>query len=238
MMKKILPNLIWLSIFSISMAFLETAVVIYLRELLYPGGFHFPLAPMPGRILATELIRELATLLMLAGAGYLAGKSFSTRFAWFLYSFAVWDIFYYVFLKLMINWPGSFMTWDVLFLLPTTWTGPVITPILVSMTMILFSLIILYYSASGHPTRILHYEWFLLIAGSLVLLISFTLEYSRYMLESFHMGELVRIPPDPKVHYKLFSFIPNDFPWVWFIAGEGILLSAIVYYARRIKRRV
>ena len=121
------------------MGFLEAAVVVYLREILYPGGFSFPLSPVPASLALTEIFREVATLVMLVSIGILAGRKFSTGFAWFIYSFAIWDIFYYIFLKAVLGWPESLMTWDVLFLIPTTWTGPVLTPVLVSLTMILFA---------------------------------------------------------------------------------------------------
>jgi len=107
----------------------------------------------------TEIFREAATLIMLVGIGIIAGRNSSERFAWFLYSFAVWDIFYYVFLKLLLNWPESFMTWDILFLIPVTWVGPVIAPVIVSITMIAFALIILYSNQKSIPVTIKSSEW-------------------------------------------------------------------------------
>ena len=80
--------LISVTTFAIGMAFLESAVVVYIRELLYPDGFSFPLSMMEGSLAITEILRELATLIMLLTIAIIAGRSFSTRFAWFLYSFA------------------------------------------------------------------------------------------------------------------------------------------------------
>ena len=137
-------NLIWITFLAVSMAFVESAVVIYLRELYYPAGFDFPMVSMPGRIALTEILREIATLIMLLAMGFLAGKNARQRFAWFIYSFAVWDLFYYVFLKLVLNWPSSWFTWDILFLVPVVWTGPVLAPVLVSLTMIILAFTILY----------------------------------------------------------------------------------------------
>ena len=84
-------NLITVSIFAIAMGFLESAVVVYIREINYPGGFDFPMVIPSGSIAVTELLREAATLVMLICVGLLAGRSISGRFAWFLYSFALWD---------------------------------------------------------------------------------------------------------------------------------------------------
>ena len=94
-------QIIIITAFAIAMGLLESAVVIYLRHLFYPGGFEFPLSPIPVNIAVTEVLREAATLVMLVSIGMLAGRSFSTGFAWFIYSFAVWDIFFYVFLRLL-----------------------------------------------------------------------------------------------------------------------------------------
>jgi hypothetical protein len=93
--------LLVVSLFSIAMGLFESAVVIYMREILYPEGFGFPLSPVQPDMMLTELLREGATIIMLLGIGFLAGRNTSERFAWFLYSFAIWDIFYYVFLRLL-----------------------------------------------------------------------------------------------------------------------------------------
>lgn len=132
-------QLLWLTFFSIAMGLLEAAVVIYLRYLYYPDGFRFPLTLMAENVVITELLREVATLIMLVGVAVLAGRTAHQRFAFFLIAFGVWDIFYYVFLKLLLGWPESLLTWDILFLLPVPWVGPVLTPCLVSLTMILMA---------------------------------------------------------------------------------------------------
>jgi hypothetical protein len=234
-MKKLLPTLTSITIFSIAMAFLETTVVIYLRELLYPGGFNFPLAPMPGKLVLTEILREFATITMLIGAGALAGKTFSQKFAWFIYSFAIWDVFYYIFLKVLINWPESFMTWDILFLIPTTWTGPVISPIIVSLTMIALALIILNFAANGINSRIIRREWLLLISGSGFLIIAFTWDYSRFILEHFSIKELWSLRDTETLYNTAMAYIPISFNWSIFTSGEIVLFVTIFIYFRRIK---
>ena len=82
-------NLFWLSFFSISMGFLESAVVVYLRKIYYPYGFEFPLAPIEGPIAITELFRELATLIMLFSLSLIAGRTIRQRFAYFIFCFAL-----------------------------------------------------------------------------------------------------------------------------------------------------
>ncbi|HNU62716.1 MAG TPA: hypothetical protein PKL04_11005, partial [Methanofastidiosum sp.] len=100
-------TIIWVTIFAIAMGFFESAIVIYLRQIVYPDGFSFPLQPIPESLATTEILREAFSLLMLLSVGILTGESTITRFAYFIFSFALWDIFYYIFLKLLINWPES-----------------------------------------------------------------------------------------------------------------------------------
>lgn len=118
------------------MAFVEAAVVVYLRALYYPEGFSIILKQLPQLHLRIEAIRELATIIMLLAVAGIAGKKGWERFGYFMILFGVWDIFYYVFLKLSLNWPASVTDWDVLFLIPVPWIGPVIAPILVSLVLI------------------------------------------------------------------------------------------------------
>lgn len=223
--------LIIITAFAIAMGFLESAVVVYLREILYPGGFEFPLSPIPVNLALTELLREVATLVMLVTIGILAARRFSTGFAWFIYSFAIWDIFYYVFLWLLLGWPQSLMTWDVLFLIPTTWTGPVLSPVLVSLTMILLAMVILVRAERGYDSRIPGKIWAGLILGSLILIFGFVLDYSQHMLTNFSLIEMLQVK-NPEVLKVATAYIPRRFPWWIFGVGEVVILSSIAFYRR------
>ena len=227
--------LIIISLFSISMGFLESAVVVYMRDILYPGGFDFPLAPIDSHLALTEILREAATIIMLFTVGILAGRNTSERFAWFLYSFAVWDIFYYVFLKLLIGWPASLLSWDILFLIPVTWVGPVIAPVIVALTMILFALIILHYSYSSRTSYISNLQWILLVSGSIVLIISFTWDYSGFILENHSFSEIWTLPKG-SLYELATSYVPRKFNWWMFCLGEGIILAGIILFYRQIQR--
>jgi len=228
---------LWIiTIFFIALGYIESAVVVYMREILYPGGFDFPLAPIEMDLAVTEIIREFATLVILVCIGMITGRTFSEKFAWFLYCFAIWDIFYYVFLKLLIGWPESLMTWDILFMIPTTWVGPVITPFLVSLTMILLSMILVYYNRKYEAVKINWIEWSLLIAGSIILILSWTWDYSGYILEHFTFREIWTIPAE-ELSRVASQYIPRKFYWGLFCIGEGIILSAIgLLYSKLWKR--
>ena len=225
--------LIIVTLFALAMGFLESAVVVYLREILYPGGFAFPLSPVPPDLAVTELLREVATLVMLVAIAVFVSKRFSTGFAWFIYSFAIWDITYYIFLKLLLGWPESLFTWDVLFLIPTTWTGPVLAPVLVSITMILLAMVILVQAERGKETRIIPVEWAVLAVGSLILIVAFIFDYSDYMLTHFSLLGMMEIK-NPEVLEAATRYVPRRFPWWLFASGEVILLGSIGSYWRRI----
>ncbi len=92
--------------------------MVYLRELYYPDGFRFPIIILPAWLVGVELVREAAGLLLLAAGARLAGRGFLERFGAFMTLFGIWDLVYYGVLKLVLDWPESFATWDLLFLLP------------------------------------------------------------------------------------------------------------------------
>jgi len=219
-------RIIWLVLFSIAMGFLETAVVVYLRELYYPNGFSFPLTVMDQRVGIIELLREAATVVMLLGVGVLAGRSLPQRFAFFIMAFAIWDIFYYLFLKVLIDWPASFFTWDILFLIPVPWIGPVLAPCIICVTMLILSSALIY-RESMHPNVGLNgREWLLLVAGSLVVVASWTsdfLAYSSNTGSAFADASLA----------ALSSYVPHAYNWYVFFAGEVILLAAVFFFWRR-----
>ena len=190
-MKKLsYSKLVVVGIFAAAMAFVEAAVVIYLRKIYYPGGFAFPLKGfVHPEILNIEWFREFFTIVMLATVAILAAKKFYERFAYFLYSFAVWDIFYYVWLKLTLDWPASFLMWDILFLIPLPWIGPVLVPVLLSLTMILLALTIVFFCDKGKKVYLNFKEWFLLIAGSVIILFTFMYDYGKLIIQGGFAGD-------------------------------------------------
>jgi hypothetical protein len=231
--------LIWVSIFAIAMGIFEGSVVVYLRALYYPEGFNFPLAPMDSHIVITELIRELASLFMLLSVGIIAGKNFSQRFAWFIYSFAVWDIIYYVFLWFVLSWPESFLTWDILFLLPITWTGPVIAPVIISILMIILALMIYHFNVkSNNRTVLTRKEWIFLITGAFIVFISFIWDYSSYLFLNIPKSEFQgKILSDDLFDLSKL-YIPNRFPRIIFFLGISVLVYSFFLFYRRNQKKI
>lgn len=127
--------------FGVAFGFVEAAVVTYLRAAIETGAVmpaHDPTTI--GTFEGIEQVRELATLLMIGAVGWLAGRSRLERLAWAAVVFGTWDIVYYVGLRAAIGWPPDLGTWDVLFLVPAPWVGPVWAPILVSAALVAFGL--------------------------------------------------------------------------------------------------
>ena len=199
-------------VFGIALAYIEAAVVVYLREIFHPAGFTFPMTELGTtslwkRLLLTETGREVATLVVIFTASSLFGQNLRQRFAFFLTIFAVWDIFYYIWLKVLIDWPASIMDWDILFLIPTVWAGPVVAPILISLILLVFAVIILYRSCGAITFRLTPADWLVFILAVLLVVASFC-------IAGLHAAE-----PDFKSHFH----------WLLFAAGH---LSAVALFAK------
>jgi len=227
-------KLFFVTIFSIAMGLFESGLVIYLQELYYPDGFTFPLKQIPAHILNFEYLREISTIVMLICIGLLAGKNFTERFAYFLYSFGVWDIFYYTWLKVLINWPPSLLTWDVLFLIPVVWIGPVLAPLICSLTMILFALIIIILQRKGFNVKIKFREWVLIILGSALIFISFIWDYTKIIVEGGFISELTTIRTNPEFQKIISEYVPDYYNWYLFTFGELLILLGILLLIFRI----
>jgi hypothetical protein len=165
-------------IFSIAFGYIEAAVVVYLRVIFYPDGFNFPLSlsnvdPLWRSVLLTEIGREAATIVLIVTGAFLFGKNLRQRAAYFLIIFSIWDIFYYIWLKVLLNWPASILDWDILFLIPLAWASPVLAPIIVSVLMLLFAVAILYCDYRGRTFAMTFADWLGLNFGIIIIIVSF-----------------------------------------------------------------
>lgn len=220
----------WITAFAISMAFLESAVVIYLRDLYYPGGFAFPLTPIRPHIAITELLREVATMVMLLAPGALISTARIDRFAWFCFCFGVWDIFYYVFLKAILDWPATIFEPDILFLVPVVWVGPVLAPCLVSIGLILLAFVLLH-RRSGDPQfqpKAIH--WSALATSGSIILYTFMEEPCGYILRTAGVMAIPVWPmPDTDALVALRGYIPAHYSWWAFcialVVGAWVLVD-------------
>jgi hypothetical protein len=189
--------LITFGIFAAAMAYLESAIVVYLREIYYPGGFQFPLKIIQNRIAVIEIGREAATVIMLWFITRMATDKFKNQFALFIYAFGIWDIFYYLWLKIFIGWPAYFMEWDILFLIPLPWIGPWLAPVIVSIGFIASGVLVLKYSEKFPSSLFTWKEWiFMSIAAGIII--------GSFLWET---GEVLQ------------GSVPDYYPWWLFFLG-------------------
>lgn len=173
MRRETMLRLFWVIVFAVAFGFVESAVVVYLRTIYYPEGFVFPLRVTSLGHLVIEIARETATIVMLVAVAVLAGGRRWERFGYFLVAFGVWDLLYYVWLRVLIGWPASLTEWDVLFLIPLPWIGPVIAPVVVALFMLGAGVILVHRVTNNlrfHPSSA---AWILAILGAATLIFSF-----------------------------------------------------------------
>lgn len=166
-------KLLWVFLFAVAFAFVEASVVVYLRAIYYPEGFSFPLKVIVSRHLVVEVCREAATLVMLASVGILAGRNRWQRFGYFCFAFGVWDIFYYVWLKTTLGWPASLSEWDILFLIPLPWIGPVTSALAISLLLVLCGFDIVVRTSLEKYFKPTFSSWMFAVAGTAAILYSF-----------------------------------------------------------------
>ena len=220
-------NTLWrtvvvLVLFGVAFGYIEAAVVDYLRALyeplaleLYPErrpGDLFPLITLEQleatgsahlNLLKAEVSREAATMVMLVSIGLAVGWNFNTCFAGFVIAFGIWDICYYLFLKVLIDWPTSLLDWDLLFLIPLPWVSPVLAPVLVAVSMVVAGTLVLWREWADRSVRIGWQHWSTMALGALVIMVAFCWDYRRIMAGG----------------------MPQSFPWSIFLAGEAIGLA-------------
>jgi len=221
-MSPALKKLGLVALYAIAMAWVESAVVVYLRTLI---GRMLPYQPDPlpifGGLGWIEAGREAATLVMLLAVGCLAGGSRRVRLAYALIAFAVWDIFYYVFLVPMSGWPHSLLDWDVLFLLPLPWWGPVLAPVLISLLLLAGGLLVTQSEAGLHPLWPRPWAWRLHLAGAGLALYAF-METPLHAL--------------PGGAAAVRSALPASFNWPLFAAALALFAAPLVDMARQLLR--
>jgi hypothetical protein len=206
------------------MAYVESAAVLYLRTIY--GGVDpvgprsSPVNPLPN-FAAVEIGREVATLVMLAAVGYLAGTSFTSRLGAFAIAFGVWDIFYYVFLRLFAGWPANPFTPDKLFLLPLPWWGPVLSPVLLALLIVGAGAAAMARELGDGVPRPARSHAVAVLAGVGLCLVAF-------------MADALRALPDGLA--AAFFVRGGDFPWPLYAVGLLVAAWGLVRSLTRVER--
>ncbi len=222
-----------LIIFAVSMGFLEAIVVVYIRELYYPEGFQFPLKELPPRLIIIEWVREISTLFMLGSVAWITGKNFLKRLSAFLFLFGIWDIVYYIGLKIFLDWPESLLTWDILFLIPITWVGPVLAPVLCSLLMIAMAIIFDYRKINNNLQKLEIKELVFLFSGAAVIYFTFTVDFGMILINGNFLKHFFTLPESPEFIEILTSWEPSTFNWGIFSLGIGLICVGIFQVNKR-----
>ena len=209
----------WLLVvtFAAGMAWVEAACVYYLRVIVdrvqpyQPDPF-----PIHGILGEVELVREGATLVMLATTGMLAGRTWRTRVGYAAIAFGSWDILYYVFLRIVSGWPASLFDWDILFLLPLPWWGPVLAPVCIASLMLVWGTLATRCQDRIPATRFTRASWVASWAGILLALAVF-------------MGDSIRALPRGLDAVR--QVLPTAFNWPVFAAALVLMATPLVRMA-------
>jgi len=209
-------------IFAIGMAWVEAACVYYLR-LLVGRLDPYQANPLPahGVVDQVELVREAATLVMLLAIGLLAGLTWHSRLAYAAIAFGVWDIFYYVFLKVIYDWPRSLFDWDVLFLLPLPWWGPVLAPVCIALLMIVWGTLVSQHAVRAPDAAAMPMLWGLTGLGVVTALYVF-------MADSLHAA---------RHGLDMTAVLPTDFKWSVFIVALALMAAPVANIAWNLRRK-
>jgi hypothetical protein len=213
----------WLLVvlFAIGMAWVEAASVYYLRVMVdrldpYQAN---PL-PMRGVLERVELVREAATLLMLLTIGALAGRTWRTRLAYTAIAFGVWDIFYYAFLKVIYDWPKSLFDWDILFLLPLPWWGPVIAPVCIALLLIISGSLASQRATKSPARSVTSTSWRLNWLGVVLALYVFMADSLRAVPQGLDVTRTV---------------LPQAFNWPGFVVSLTLMAVPVAQLAWRMR---
>jgi hypothetical protein len=205
-----MPRLVGVCVYAIAMAYVESAAVLYLRTIyggIDPVGPRRPaLNPLPDFVWI-EIVREGATMIMLASVAYLGASSLPARIGAFAVAMGTWDIFYYVFLHVFAGWPGSLLAPDVLFLIPLPWWGPVLSPVvLAALIAVAGAGVVARELGDGlpKPSRL---EVLATLAGAIVCLVAFMWD------------AIAALPGGVEAAYYARS---GPFPWPVFLVGAGL----------------
>ena len=209
------------AVYALSMAWVESAVVFYLRTFM-DRIEPYQVNPLPefGRFGLAEIMREAATLVMLGTVGYLAGTCRRSRWAYSLLAFGIWDLGYYVFLKILSGWPHSLADWDILFLIPVPWWGPVWAPCAIAFIMVGLGTLSVDHSSGSLVAWPGDRDWWIALAGAVLALGTFTYD----TLQGRQLGVSMRsiLPESFATSVFLFGLLAMSLPLIQILRNRTV----------------
>jgi len=215
---------LWVVSFAVAFAWVESAVVVYLREIYFDGAFNFPLSirweggsHVVPPLIRIEFGREIATIFILVAVGWIAGQTGFQRFSYFMIAFGIWDIFYYIWLYVMVGWPESLMTWDLLFYVPLPWVGPVVTPVLIAAAMVAAGTLIIYFDDKGYKLNWGWQDMVIELGCGFLMIVAFCWDWKN----------ILQVPGDAAR-----NGVPNPFAWWLYLPAYAAAVSYFVIKLR------
>jgi hypothetical protein len=102
--------------------------------------------------------------------------------------------------------------------------------------MILLAILILISGNRMPRPLITKWEWWVLILGSLVVIVSYTEEYVGFMLKEFSLSTILTYSDPERLLAYATGFIPEHFKWWIYLAGQCLFFLVLVTYSRRVIR--
>jgi len=199
------------TVFAIAMAWVEAASVFYIRALVDRiEPYQADPLPVNGALGNVELWREAATLVMIATLGLLAGRTWRHRAGYAAVAFGVWDVFYYVFLRAISGWPRALLDWDILFLLPLPWWGPVFAPVSIALVMIVWGTL----STQLRDAATARWTWALGSVGIVLALAVFMIDAMQAL---------------PHGRDAVLQVLPTTFNWPLFLVAVLLMASPVLH---------
>lgn len=205
-------------LFAIAMAYFESAVVIYLRAIYGIENLIQDMSLKPDQYTLIEIGREATSLVMLVIIGWIAGRRWQDRIGFFLFAFGLWDIFYYGWLAIFIGWPKTLLDWDLLFLIPLPWWGPVLSPMLIAFMMVVGGGAAVFKAGRGETIRFTLLEWSVVGTSTLLMLYVFMFDALRALPGGIDAVSQTK---------------PTSFNWLLFL----IALTGMAFFLLRVLTR-
>ncbi len=198
-------------IFAVAFGWIEAATVVYLRATTHvpASAAPFPLTVLPTELIEVEIVREACTMFVLAAVACAASRRWRDAIGAFLLTFGIWDLVYYVVLRLILGWPDALTNWDVLFLIPLPWVAPIWAPATVAVIFVATGTYLFWTAEQAH--RYVGADFAVLFASALTIVAAFLVEW-----------------------HVIFTFEPpRRFPLWLFWAGVALGVGAFVHAERR-----
>jgi hypothetical protein len=142
---------------------------------------------------------------LLASAAWLAARCTRDFVGAFLLAFGIWDLVYYAALRVIVGWPETLCSWDILFLIPAPWMAPVWAPMIVAAVFV--GVGTFFFQTPSREARYTMADLAVIVLAATAIVLSFLVEWP------FVTG------PQPAPQFRQWLY------WIGLLAGIGWFIS-------------